>query len=217
MATNRNLRAAESTLSSSRQQFIQTLEQKRQFEADCAVIIPELDRLWKEKILDPFQQSVEETTVVNWKHFLFNYRPQLLSQAITRLASRLRLSTDWGGVLPLIVPRLVNARGPVENLSAYYKSIVQDLRKKEVRGEKKRADIIGDPSKAQPGTEDIVKTITGRSSTIPGLETPECQQCLDEEGSLACIRLAHKVFDGSTAAEQPSRPEPNPVIHCRRT
>jgi hypothetical protein len=122
MATNRNLRAAEAVLSSSRQQFIQSIEDKKKFEEECVVIIPELVRQWREKILLPFLiEPMDGTQIVNWKHYLFNYRPQLLSKAITRLASRLKL----------VDGKLHNARGLVENLSAYYKAIVQDLRKKE--------------------------------------------------------------------------------------
>jgi len=141
MATSRNLRAAESILSSSRQQYIQSIEAQKQFEADCEIIIPDLRQRWEEKILNPFHlpsvqdlvpcpggcKSGDEVNVPNWKHYLFNYRPQILSRAITRLASRLKLVNG----------KLYNARGPVENLLAYYKSVVQDLRKKE-----RRFDVI---------------------------------------------------------------------------
>jgi len=105
--------------------FIQSLEQKRQFEADCAVIIPALDQLWIDKILYPFGINcvADPTAVINWRHCLYSYTPQLLTKAITRLASRLRFVVD-----------------PVMNVSAYYKNIVRDLRRKEHLRWKKKKD-----------------------------------------------------------------------------
>jgi len=141
------LRAPEADLSKSRQLFIQTLENKRLFEQECSLIIPELERLWEEKIIDTFNLNkvypdlirerneaippeTEGVTMIgpdHWKHYLFNYSPQLLQKAITRLASRLRVDTD--GVFGTVK----NARGVVENIPAYYKALVQELRKKELK------------------------------------------------------------------------------------
>src|SRR5208282_3909431 len=140
------LRAPEVDLSNSRKAFIQQLENKKQFEADCAQIIPELDRQWKEKILDPFKlplttalvttadgcEPADKLNVINWRHYLYNYTPQLLSKAITRLVSRLKL----------IDGEVQNTRGVVANVSAYYKSIVQDMRRKEVQREKKLTEYV---------------------------------------------------------------------------
>lgn len=144
MSHSNNLRAPEDTLVTSRQQFIQSLEAKKQFNADCAIIIPELERLWMEKVIDAFDLTfeirIEVGTVVNgspllvtqegtnyidWRHYLYNYEPQLLAKAITRLASRLTIVNGTPS----------NARGPVDNIPAYFKALVQDAaRKRSKRG-----------------------------------------------------------------------------------
>src|SRR5271156_682909 len=98
MATNRGLRASETELKSSRLSFIQSLAAKQEFESECAVIIPELQRLWTEKIAVPFNLqenfTIEDVNVVNWRHYLHNYDPFMLKKAITRLAGRLQIDTD---------------------------------------------------------------------------------------------------------------------------
>lgn len=145
------LRTPEPQLVRSRQQFIQTLDNKREFEAECVVIIPVLDAKWKEKILpllgyriptdmQPYKSpgftSVDETHCVNFRHYLYNYSPQLLVKAINRVAARLEqdkldnMEADrWGGSAK--PPRT----GEIQNVSAYFKSIVQDLRRKEQKKE----------------------------------------------------------------------------------
>ena len=124
--------------------YIQSLEQKRQFEADCAVIIPELDRLWMEKVIEPFGLDVGylddlvPTNVVNFRHFLYSYTPQILTKAITRLASRLG-------------EQLVNGGELVKNVSAYYKNIVRDLRRKEHLRWKAKKDQLQQGATYAPG------------------------------------------------------------------
>ena len=176
MSHSKNLRAAESILATSRQRFIQSLENKKKFEEECAVIIPELDNLWKEKILSLIGPTIaritpliglpgvgqngrtpvvgppmlDETQTVNWRHYLFNYRPQLLTQAVTRLASRIKL----------VDGEIHNSRGKVENLSAYYKAIVQDLRHKEAKREKTRTALGLDPTPSSATADYIVGQVT---------------------------------------------------------
>jgi hypothetical protein len=140
MAPNQNLRAADSTLKQSRLDFIQNLNDKEQFEIDCKVIIPELERRWQEKIIIPFKLSsastftihvcdsrcccdtgcghTDELNAINWKHYLYNYTPQLLVHGINRVAARLGRKLE---------------DGPVVNLNAYFKNVVQDLRRKELK------------------------------------------------------------------------------------
>jgi len=114
------LRVSEDELSNSRKLFIQTLQNKKQFDADCAVIIPELDRVWEEKILLPFELTPAETTVINWRHYLYNYTPQILVRGIGRLARRMTMEQDG---------QLYNRRGPINNVAAYYKALVRDLQR----------------------------------------------------------------------------------------
>lgn len=228
MAKNTPLRADETVLAQSRSQFIQSLENKKQFEQECAVIIPELDRQWKEKILTllgySFQEDaagheeavtthsygsqpgtwrrfgLDETHVINWKHYLYNYTPQLLSKAITRLASRLKFDP--------VNKTVENSRGKVENVSAYFKALVQDMRKAEVRREVKggvrRSAVLNVPVTYQVGEVTSWGIVT-RVDRITVFGCPaayvldkgillkvECSKCFDEEGSYACIRPAHK-------------------------
>jgi hypothetical protein len=146
MATRRStlgLKTEEQQLQQSRSIFIQTLEKKRQFEADCVVIIPELDDQWKTKILpllgynpaaiaswvptvfgDAASFGYNPEHVINWRHYLYNYSPQLLQKAITQLASRLK--EDHAG------SPLVGKHAPILNPNAYYKSLVQNLRRAEI-------------------------------------------------------------------------------------
>ena len=148
MATNRGLRKSDDQLKSARLSFIESLQAKRQFEDECAVIVPELERLWTEKITVPFNLPVQEyievgtvvngealretqegVNVINWRHYLYNYDPFMLKKAITRLASRLELDTD--GVFG--TAKVKNTRGVVENIPAYFKALVQDARIKELK------------------------------------------------------------------------------------
>jgi hypothetical protein len=146
MATNRGLRLAEPILHQSRLAFIQALAAKQEFESECRIIIPELKRLWNEKVLvhfglphqepieagtivgnEPLLQSQEAINYIDWKHYLYNYTPQLLAKAITRLSGRLSLTANG----------LENSRGPVDNVPAYFKALVQDMRKQEKKREAK--------------------------------------------------------------------------------
>lgn len=190
MATNRGLRKSDTELKSARQSFVQSLQEKQEFEQECAVIIPELQRLWNEKIIVsfdlPYTEHIEVGTVVstavgltpllqtqegvnhiNWRHYLYNYDPFMLKKAITRLASRMKLAADG---------TLENARGPIANIPAYYKALVQDLRIKELNPRKRRG--------------------LGRSAVLDSPADPvmvdvECADCFDEYGSRACLRPAH--------------------------
>jgi hypothetical protein len=232
------LRAPQVDLSKSRQQFIQSLQNKQQFEQECVAIIPELDRLWQEKILDllnlaavdvhqcsngcgdagceyrPGEKSYvgflpnPDTYVINWKHYLFNYAPQLLVKAITRLSSRLKFDP--------VAKTVENARGEVKNISAYYKSIVQDLRKKEVKrenyGDRMRTALAAkhDESRDYQVGEitpwGIVTVVDARQVLFGNQSNPyvaqairingtihsiECEMCYEEEGSYSCVRPAH--------------------------
>lgn len=64
---------------------------------------------------------------INWRHYLYNYSPQLLIKAMNRLANR--ICQDYSQN-PLPGFNWLT----IDNLSAYYKAIVQDLRKRELRG-----------------------------------------------------------------------------------
>jgi hypothetical protein len=169
------LRVPAEDLSNSRKAFIQQLENKRQFEEDCAIIIPELERLWKEKILEPFRipeihgddgdGELGLGTTIVWKHYLYNYSPILLSKAITRLASRL--------VQEEVKMAVDKTPPPINNLNAYFKALVQELRRKEL----KRQDY---------GARMRMKLAGKKGSPV------ECEACWDEFGSEACLRPAHK-------------------------
>ena len=247
---SRNLRAPEVDLSSSRQQFIQSLENKKLFEQECAVIIPELDRLWEEKILAflgltsvdvhrcgdgcddggceyrPGEKrwvgfvANSDTYVINWKHYLFIYTPQLLSKAITRLSSRLKFDP--------VAKTVENARGEVKNVSAYYKSVVQDMRRKELRCAAATPAQSGDtPIRTRVTSSDFrVGEITpwgyvtkvgntgagtatfmrdGKRSAVRGwdgvIRAVECPKCYEEEHSYSCIRPAHKSRQADVSME----------------
>ena len=69
MATSKGLRTPEPLLSTSRQQFIQSLESKKQFEADCVQIIPVLDLLWEEKIWPLTPHTADEYFKIARQHF----------------------------------------------------------------------------------------------------------------------------------------------------
>lgn len=169
-----SLRVPEADLSNSRQLFINNQKIKHQFEADCAQIIPVLDRFWTTKILEPFGLSLTTSdgcepadtiiNVPNFKHFLYNYTPQMLVKAITRLASRMGVQQ-----VDSAAGTVCNERGVI-NIVAYYKALVQDMRKKELRRELKAAGI----------------TLTNKVPPI------ECQSCFDEVGSYTCVRPAHR-------------------------
>jgi hypothetical protein len=226
MAINQGLRTPEDQLSTSRQQFIQSLKIKQQFTEECKILIPELERLWREKILVPLGYSNGiafaplsdiETIVINWQHYLHNYTPQLLSKAITRLSSRLKFDP--------VGKKAENDRGPVKNIAAYFKALVQDLRRKEQKRD--RLQLKGEATdhiwlmEDRPGkigirldcgdsgvvyvtykqAEDLAEqlltfvkapALTPIISAKVSVGIPECQKCLDEEGSFTCIRPAHK-------------------------
>lgn len=235
------LRTPEPDLSKSRQSFIQTLEDKKQFEADCAVIIPVLDGLWKEKILtllgyniptdmQPYKAGipgfipVDETHAINWKHYLFNYTPQLLSKAITRLASR----------LTIVDGKPTNTRGEVANVSAYFKSLVQDLRKREIKRENldpnRHYDTFGKGNIPQAYTDNrsftdyvvgqivqpwgIVTLVNSQGVAFFGdplravrsldgdIHPVECSKCYLKEGSFSCVHPTHKSIE-SAAQDKP--------------
>jgi hypothetical protein len=167
------LRVPAEDLSNSRKAFIQQLENKRQFEEDCAIIIPELERLWKEKILEPFRipeihgddgdGELGTGTMIVWKHYLYNYSPILLSKTITRLASRL-VSEE--------VKMAVNRTPPpIHNLGAYFKALVQEMRRKELKRQDYRAKM--------------------RDKLAEKKGQVECEACWGEFNSRACLRPAH--------------------------
>lgn len=193
MATNRGLRSTDLELQSARQSFIQSIENKEEFNRECAIIIPVLQKQWTAKILTPFNlpyteeievgtmvnnspllQNQEGVNHINWRHYLYNYSPFLLQKAITRLASRMEL--DANGTVK-------NARGPIVNVPAYFKALVQDLRVRELNPRKRR-----NSQKPVPGTLiEVEDTSRDDGATI----MVECVECYDEYGSHACLRPAH--------------------------
>lgn len=185
MATNRRptvngLRSTNLELQSARQQFITSIESKQKFNEECAVIIPALQKHWVDKVLTPFNlpytEHIEAGTVVvsngigpgpllqtqegvnhiNWRHYLYNYDPFLLQKAISRLSSRMKIVADG---------TVENTRGPIANVPAYFKALVQDLRVADIHKRKSR---------------DLDK-----------MAEVECEECFDECGSRACLRPAH--------------------------
>lgn len=107
------LRASQEELATARKSFIQQHEATAQFEKDCAEIIPVLLQEWEAADIGP---------APDFRHYLFNYSPQLLTKALRRTRKYV-----WEG------PR------EVRDILAYYKAVVRDLRTKELAKQKNTA------------------------------------------------------------------------------
>jgi hypothetical protein len=113
-------------LSEARKAFIKTIREKQEMENEFSEIIPFLQELWMDKILClPRNNAQEEQTrellyiqqpevFPNFKHYLYNYTPQLLVRAINKTA-------DY--------------RESIESFLPYFKKVVQDMRKKDIQKE----------------------------------------------------------------------------------
>jgi hypothetical protein len=144
-----NLQTPEDQLAQARTQYVNSIINKQQFEKDLLVIIPDLERLWKEKILVPF--SFADDMVMDWRQYLNVFKPQLLAKGIHQLASRLDAHARWFGSVhpqPDLEPtedeiwtakndeeirERINRAGGVQNVRAFYRSLVQELRREEIR------------------------------------------------------------------------------------
>jgi hypothetical protein len=142
------LRTPEDQLQQSRKQYVNSLINEQQFEADCLIIIPDLERLWKERVL---VFGFPADTLMDWKPYLRYFKPQTLAAGIDLLVKRLnRHEQRYGSVLPQPqfqpTPEEINATddmdgmkerinraGGVQNVRAYYRQLVQDLRHEEMK------------------------------------------------------------------------------------
>jgi hypothetical protein len=144
-----NLRTPEDQLAQARKQYVNSLTNKQQLEKDLLIIIPDLEHLWNEKILVPFR--FPDDLVMDWRQYLNVFKPQLLAKGIHQLASRLDAhARRFGSVHPQ--PELeptaeeiyaarndeeirerINRAGGVQNVRAFYRSLVQELRREEMK------------------------------------------------------------------------------------
>jgi hypothetical protein len=144
-----NLRTPEDQLAQARKQYVNSITNKQQLEKELLIIIPDLERLWKEKILVPFE--FPDDVVMDWRQYLNVFKPQLLAKGIHQLASRLDAHAKrFGSVHPQ--PELqptaeevyaaknpnemkerINRAGGVQNVRALYRSLVQELRREEMK------------------------------------------------------------------------------------
>jgi len=141
----------EPQLADSRRNYIHNHNKAKQFEADCAIIVPLLDALWTEKIIQPFGFPQDDEHVMIWKDYLRVFKPQVLEEAIDLLATRLKEhERRYGSVLPNVAATLptpeeqrklpliemrerINAAAGVVNLRAFYRSLVHQLKREDDR------------------------------------------------------------------------------------
>jgi hypothetical protein len=144
-----NLRTSEDQLAQARKQYVTSITNKQQLEKDLVIIIPDLERLWKEKVLVPFR--FPDDTVMDWRQYLNVFKPQLLAKGIHQLASRLDAHAKRFGSVhpqPELAPTAeeiytaksdeeikerINRAGGVQNVRAFYRSLVQELRREEIK------------------------------------------------------------------------------------
>jgi hypothetical protein len=91
----------------SHEAFIQSIQNREALKRTMPIIIPEFERLWKEKV------SNDPEELPNFEHYLRNYTPQLLQRAINTTAKY------------------------ADSPKAYFKSVVKDLRRKQIAAEQK--------------------------------------------------------------------------------
>ncbi len=174
MSTNLGLRTSEPSLKQSRLDFIQTLEKEKEFEEECQLIIPKLEKEWEERILFLLENGTTCKTIqitanyrIYWKHYLRNYKPQLLLLAIRKLEHRMENNDELG---------------PIVDIRLYFRAMVQDLRRKEIKKEQAKQVIAG----CFFSVSDIV------AGKIVAGNVVQCAACYEECGSFSCIRPAHR-------------------------
>lgn len=193
------LRTPEDQLQQARTQYVNSLTNEQQFETDCLTIIPDLERLWKEKVL-VFGFSPD--TVMEWKPYLRVFKPQTLAAGIDLLVKRLKSHEQrYGSVLPQEDPTLteqviraakpgaedaaiverINRASGVQNVRAYYRQLVQDLRREEIKANPVRKHF----------NESIMKYALEQAS---GVDIAFCipQQTYDDAGVL--LPEEHRLF-----------------------
>lgn len=196
-----SLRTPEDQLASSRKQYVNSLTNQQQFEEQCLIIVPDLERQWKEKIL---VFGFPADTTLDWKSYLRYFKPQTLAAGIDLLVKRLKGHEErYGSVLPheeLVanIPKsefaklpheemkeLINRAGGVPNVRGYYRQLIEDLRREE-----KKANPI-----RKHFNETIMKCVLEQASgadisfNIPQQTYEEAGVSLPEEHRLFAVKM----------------------------
>lgn len=141
----------EPQLTDSRQNYIYNHNKTQKFEADCSTIVPILETRWNDAIIEAFGFPNDDEHVMIWRDYLKVFKPQVLEQAIDVLIERLKAHEQrYGSVLPNVAAIMptpeeqrkmplaemherVNTAGGVQNLRAFYRSLVHQVKRDDDR------------------------------------------------------------------------------------